>query len=273
MNLIVVILLTIFFIPLIYWEPSNFLRIILGLFLILLFPGYALVESLFPRKNDLDGTERIALAIGLSLALIPILGLILNFSPWGIQFGSILFASSLWILAFSLLGIYRRRISNENDSIKVDFLRTKTWIIQHRRPPNVAVIGSIIIASIILISTVSWRIQSPPAGEPFTEFYILGETRMLQDYPTNLSLGSTQNYWIGIINNEGTETSYSVKAFIKEESVGGKTGIRLGAGDKWEDEFGIVPRVEGTQEKLVFELYRENEENPYRKLHLFVDIN
>ena len=64
MNLIVVILLTIFFIPLIYWEPSNFLRIILGLFLILLFPGYALVESLFPRKNDLDGTERIALAIG-----------------------------------------------------------------------------------------------------------------------------------------------------------------------------------------------------------------
>ena len=96
---------------------------------------------------------------------------------------------------------------------------------------------------------------------------------MLQDYPTNLSLRSNQNYRIGIINNEGTETSYSVKAFIKEDSVGEIAGIRLGVGDRWEDEFGIVPRVEGIQEKLVFELYREDEENPYRKLHLFVDIN
>lgn len=273
MNLIVVFLLTIFSIPLIYWEPSSFLRIILGLFLIIVFPGYSLVESLFPRKSDLDGIERVALSIGLSLALIPILGLILNFSPWGIKFESILFAASLWITIFSLLGLYRRRSASENASIKVEILKTKAWITQHRRPPDIAVIALIIIASIILILGVSWRIQSPSSGEPFTEFYVLGETRMLQDYPTNLSLGSTQNYRIGIINNEEAETIYSVKAFIKEDSVGEKVGIRLGIGDKWEEEFGIVPKGGGTQEKLVFELYREDEKDPYRKLHLFVDIN
>ena len=108
MDLIVVLVLTLVSVPLIYWEPLNYLRIAFGLLLILFFPGYTLIASLFPRKGDLDGIERVALAIGLSLALIPIIGLVLNFSPWGISFGSILAGSSLWITVLGLIAIYRR---------------------------------------------------------------------------------------------------------------------------------------------------------------------
>jgi uncharacterized membrane protein len=157
MDLIVVLVLTLVSVPLIYWEPLNYLRIAFGLLLILFFPGYTLIASLFPRKGDLDGIERVALAIGLSLALIPIIGLVLNFSPWGISFGSILAGSSLWITVLGLIAIYRRTKTAEYESIKVQFANTKSWISQHHRAPDLAVMTLIILASTVLILAVSWR--------------------------------------------------------------------------------------------------------------------
>jgi uncharacterized membrane protein len=49
------------------------IRIILGLPLVLFLPGYSLIAVLFPRKDDLDAIERIALSFGLSSAITPLL--------------------------------------------------------------------------------------------------------------------------------------------------------------------------------------------------------
>jgi uncharacterized membrane protein len=46
------------------------IRIILGLPLVLFLPGYSLIATLFPRKDDLDAIERIALSFGLSIAIV-----------------------------------------------------------------------------------------------------------------------------------------------------------------------------------------------------------
>ncbi len=54
------------------------LRIILGLPFILFFPGYTLITALFPKKSDLGAIERVALSFGLSIAVVPLIGLILN---------------------------------------------------------------------------------------------------------------------------------------------------------------------------------------------------
>jgi len=45
--------------------------------LVLFLPGYTLIATLFPRKDDLDGIERVALSFGLSIAITPLLGLAL----------------------------------------------------------------------------------------------------------------------------------------------------------------------------------------------------
>jgi len=64
--------------------PIVYLRHVLSIILVLWLPGYSLIKALFPQK-ELDNIERTALSIGMSLALVPITGLILHYTPWGIE--------------------------------------------------------------------------------------------------------------------------------------------------------------------------------------------
>jgi len=64
--------------------PAMYARYLFGFIFVLLLPGYSLIKAFFPVK-ELDNVERIALSIGMSLALVPITGLLLNYTPWGIR--------------------------------------------------------------------------------------------------------------------------------------------------------------------------------------------
>ena len=72
--------------------PTVYLRNVLGIVFVLWLPGYAFVKALFPiqlpiktSSENLDLIERVALSIGMSIALVPIIGLILNYTQWGIR--------------------------------------------------------------------------------------------------------------------------------------------------------------------------------------------
>jgi hypothetical protein len=62
-----------------------YLRYVFGGLLVLFLPGYGLIEALYAKKKELEGLTRIALSIGLSLALVPLTGLVLNYTPFGIR--------------------------------------------------------------------------------------------------------------------------------------------------------------------------------------------
>lgn len=62
-----------------------YLRYVFRGLLILYLPGYSLIEFLYPKKKDLEILTRIALSIGLSLAIVPLTGLALNYTPFGIR--------------------------------------------------------------------------------------------------------------------------------------------------------------------------------------------
>ena len=64
--------------------PIVYARYVFGSIFILFLPGYTFIKALFPTK-ELDNIERTALSIGMSLALVPITGLLLNYTPWGIR--------------------------------------------------------------------------------------------------------------------------------------------------------------------------------------------
>jgi uncharacterized membrane protein len=83
-------------------------RVVLGSLFTLFLPGYSLIEALYPRGEELSPLERLALSIGLSLALVPLVGLLLNYTPWGIRLDPTLAALSTLTLALLLASAYRK---------------------------------------------------------------------------------------------------------------------------------------------------------------------
>lgn len=83
-------------------------RIVLGSLFTLFLPGYSLVEALYPREDELSPLERLALSIGLSLALVPLVGLILNYTPWGIRLDPTMVGLSALTLLLLLASAYRK---------------------------------------------------------------------------------------------------------------------------------------------------------------------
>ena len=94
--------------------PVPWLRIALGFPFIIFSPGYVLIAVLFPKKGSLSPIERIALSLGLSIAVVLFIGLMLNYTPWGIKLYPLLLSVSFFILLMSGIAWYARgRISSE----------------------------------------------------------------------------------------------------------------------------------------------------------------
>jgi hypothetical protein len=74
------------------WFPLAYVRNVLGVIFVLFLPGYVFLRVFFPIKvptktssHSLDIIERVALSIGLSIALTTIVGLILYYTTVGID--------------------------------------------------------------------------------------------------------------------------------------------------------------------------------------------
>jgi len=107
---------TIYLIPSIY--PLVIARWILGSLFVLFLSGYTLIEALFPKRGDLDAIERLALSIGLSLAITPLIGLLLNYTPWGIRPDPIIISLTIFTLTISLLAAHRKFTLSKNSHIR-----------------------------------------------------------------------------------------------------------------------------------------------------------
>ncbi len=84
-----------------------YLRYVFGGLLVLFLPGYSLIELLYAKRKELDDLTRLALSIGLSLAIVPLDGLVLNYTPFGIRLLPV--AVSLAGLTLVLLTLSLRR--------------------------------------------------------------------------------------------------------------------------------------------------------------------
>ena len=109
-DLVLINVLSILLILVIIFFPNSPVRMILGLTFVLFFVGYVSISALFPRKEELDSIERLAFSVGLSIAIIPLIGLILNYTSFGIRVYSVMFSLFLLILLVSITAVYRRSI-------------------------------------------------------------------------------------------------------------------------------------------------------------------
>ena len=71
-------------------------------------PQHLAIVALYSQSGELDGIERVALSIGLSLAVVPLLGLILNYTPWGITLTPIVVSLACFTEALALGALVRK---------------------------------------------------------------------------------------------------------------------------------------------------------------------
>ena len=279
LDLALIILFTLLCIPFVLIPPLNEIspvRIILGLPLVLFLPGYSLIAALFPRKDDLDAIERIALSFGLSIAITPLLGLALNYTPFGIRLSPILIVLSVFTISLAIGAYARRSMIPEEDRFVVDFnfkdfLLAQVFFSKKKKCIDRLLTIILIISIILAISMTVYVIVTPKEGEKFTEFHILGPGGKAEDYPTNLKVGEEGTVIIGIVNHEYANTSYLLEVRLNEMIIDEKS-IELMHNETRKSSFTFKATRAGEDQKLEFLLFKDGLKEPYRSLHLWIDV-
>ncbi len=252
------------FVPFLSETP---LRTVLGLPLVLFFSGYSLVAALFPKAEDLDDIERIALGFGLSIAVVPLMGLVLNYTPWGIRLESSLISIALFTVLCSIAAVLRRKSIPEAERF------TFEPRIEYSLPEDrVDRILSVLLALSVLFSVaaVAYVIVTPKQGEKFTEFYILGPGGMADGYPTELEPGEQGQVIVGVVNHEYSDIPYVFKAgFVNGSMLEGKE-FTLAHNQTLEFPYNFTV-YDNMTKKLEFQLYLEGNSTVYRSLHLWIN--
>jgi uncharacterized membrane protein len=204
------------YLPLLNATP---LRIMLALPIILFIPGYCLIAALFPKNDDIDLIERMVLSIGLSIVVVPLIGLGLNFTSWGIRLNPIVISVTLFTLVMLLIAFYQRAHVPFEERFRFPFLEIGGTIRKEIFPSGggmVERILSAILTLLILIAIITtiYVITVPREGERFTEFFILGENRTAADYPDEITVGQNYPIYVSVGNHEYRNITYTIETWM-----------------------------------------------------------
>ena len=307
-DLITCLTLSIILLPIVLLDIQGPIRTILGLPYILFIPGYVLIFALFPTKKTtkgIDKIERIALSFGMSITT-SLIGLGLNYTPWGITQNSTMISIFLFIIILGIIGYYRwlKTKTEKRFIIKLNIKLPKG-----ENKTDQALTYILIITIIIALTLLVYVIVTPKTGEKFTEFYILGAEGIADQYPRNLSTGENATVIIGIVNHEYKTINYTTEIWLINQSTTNnetiihnmwfldKINIKLKHRDvnieekwkpQWEQQYNFSITKKGNF-KLAFLLYNKNTEEynkyqdyqniseekikkAYRSLHLWLNI-
>lgn len=276
-SLLCVIVIAIALVLIIQFAPDNVFRIILGLPFVLLFPGYALISVLFPEKERLGGVERLALSLGLSLAIIPIMGLIMNYT-FGVNINSALYSLAGFVLLFSIIGIIRQR--GLTDAEKHSFTISFEWF---GRQSILERILSVILVLVACgtIGVLVYTMAVPKTGSEYSELYILNSQGNTDNFPSDIQIGDTESVIVVIINHENRTADYRIEIQIDNDpnddiepiTLDTIDNITLENEEKYEASASFTPQTTGDGQKVYFILFKDGGTEPYLEVNLTINVN
>ena len=286
------------------------LRVIVSIPFLLFVPGYALVAALFPeapederevetlQNRSLTGLERFVISLGSSVALVPLLGFVLNFTPWGIRLTPMLVAISLFTVVCIAVGARRRLSLTPDRQFSVSptgWYRSFTdgFLVSETRTDRILNVALAVVL-LFAMTSVGYALVDQQNGEQYTELYLLtrgSDGELVADgYPSNLVASESQPLIVGIRNHEHERTSYTVVTELQRiDSEDGSTtvveeerldsySVTLAANETARQERVLTPTLTGDRLRMVFLLYRGDPptdprvDNAYRWVHLNVNV-
>jgi uncharacterized membrane protein len=256
-DLILINLLVLILVIIVLCFPSNVMRVILGIPFLLFFPGYIV--------------KRVALSFGLSIAVVPLIALILNYTAWGVTLESVLSSVSIFIVIMSVITLVRRKRLPERERFGTGFRlsmpgwRGNIW--------DKALTVLVVLLMLGAMAAAGYTIAASVDGQKFTEFYILGEYGEAGDYRQSVTVGHKVEVTVGIVNQESEVVSYQLVVMldgVRKTEVG---PIVLAADEKWEQVVSVTPDEPGSKQKVELLLYKDGEANLYKgPLCIWVDV-
>ena len=286
------------YLPLLNATP---VRYVFTIPVILFIPGYCLLAVLFPQEGEIDLFERIALSFGLSIAVVPLMGLGLNFTPWGIRLEPIVMALTLFTLVLILIAQYRRAVLLPEERFNIPFAGIASSLWEGLFPAESSRVdrilsGVLVLAILTAILSTVYVIAVPKQGERFTEFFLLGENMTAAGYPDQILPEINYPLFIGIGNQEHRNVTYALETwYLRTESDTVTNTSRIIAMDPGErseltlahNETRIVPYTLSVSQpgydRVEFLLFNESVPGPdvtgsdrinasYRDLHLWITV-
>jgi uncharacterized membrane protein len=287
-----------FYLPLVNSSP---IKVMLTLPIVLIIPGYCFIAAIFPKKGDLGLIERIMLSIIVSIAFDFLMGLALYFTPWGIRFDPLVITLTFFTIIIIPVAYYRRNLLPIEEQLKIPFSDVVEIIGKGIFPADSSGVDRLLIVILILviivtIITTTYVIASPKEGERFTEFYILSDTQIANDYPHQIIPGINYPMFIGVGNQEHRNVTYTIETWMLRTEFDSMTNtshiITMDPGEKLSiilvhNETRIIPYnlsiKETGYDRMEFLLFNEsvpgfevsgnNRINAsYRDLHLWIDV-
>lgn len=277
-----------------------------ALALMFFLPGYAVVASLFPAASGSSAStppdgrgvgmgERLALSFGTSVALVPLVGLVLwlvgRFTPAGIAA-----ALSGVVLVGVATGTVRRLALPESRRFRLPWDRWRGALgvaFGRSVPPLDRVLNVLLAASVVLaVGTVGYTFVAPTGGEAYTTVSLLSENAAGEleagGYPTEIEAGTQQELAVAIENHEGTATSYTVVVRLERLGPDGRSvvaaeeldrfAVDVGDGETKTVTHGVEPTVTGEDLRLSYYVYRGDApdtpgaDTAYEHLYLWISV-
>ncbi len=270
MDIAVILLLSIAAIPVVAVTDGP-LRIALGVIVLLIFPGYTLAAALFPTRRSLGSVERAGLTLVLSFAEISLVGLLLNYTPWGIRLAPITIATLAVIFIQSGIAILRRmRVPETERFVPRIHFESTTWSTAGRF--DKALYVALVLAVVASATTLVYVIARPKPIQPFTNFYVLGPGGKMVDYPSRVALNGSAVVTVGITNHENRAASYTVDVTFDGKIIRniGPVGL-LDDGD-WSIPVTLTPSRVGDNQQIEFLLRKNQDSDVYLTLRLWLDV-
>jgi len=250
-------------------DRLDVVRVIAGVPLIVFFPGYLLISGLFAERKAIGEIERLALSFGLSLAIVPLLVLTINYSPLRIDQPTIITVIAIYTL-IGAVGVALRRAVVPPDEVYQWSLRPLAGALFSSSRTLTALNGLVALAAIGLAVVVVTNVTARRDQEHFTEFYLLNAEGNANDYPTLLPAAEPTLVTLVVANRENEPVSYRVEVRASDGERLFQTEIRLRDEELWQNLIPLKVSGRDEQKRIEFLLYRDADQTPYRTLYLQV---
>jgi uncharacterized membrane protein len=312
------------------------LRIAVGLGFVLFVPGYALVAALYPgsaapgaggasgdsgtgvrsdpdgdadgrtlqtsvawvQEVRIDGATRVALSFGVSVALVPLVGIVVAATPWGVRKLPVLVGLGTVTLFSVCVATYRRWALSPDERFRLPY---REWLAVCRSrlsdPPtrtDAALNVGLVLALVLAAAAVGYAGMVPQSDERFSEFSLLVGTDdgdvVAEGYPTEFVIGESRELVVAVGNREHRPTNYTVvvelqrvgvtdnATAIEESARLGTFDVALAHEETWHRRHAVTPTFGGNRLRLQYLLYRGQApaeptvDTAYRETHLWINV-